>query len=240
MAKAKAKTKAQPKASPKVKKPAGKTAKAVAKKPAAKKPAKSGTQKTRATKPAAKKPAAPAKKINSNPTKPVSKVMTKTTTKASAKTSSPAKPAAPKKRVKLAEGYKPSDKEEYMNPSQIEYFRQKLLAWKADLSGELHETLNNLKEENWQEPDITDRATVEIDTGLELRTRDRYRKLINKIDSALNRIDRGEYGYCEETGEEIGIKRLEARPIATLSIEAQERHERDERTHYDEDMEDRA
>ena len=126
-----------------------------------------------------------------------------------------------------------------MSAEQLEYFRRKLEAWKKELSRELSETLDNLKEENWQEPDITDRATVETDTGIELRTRDRYRKLVNKINSALNRIDRGEYGYCEETGDEIGIKRLEARPIATMTVEAQERHERDERTHYDEDMEER-
>jgi DnaK suppressor protein len=99
--------------------------------------------------------------------------------------------------------------------------------------------MENLKEENWQESDITDRATVETDASLELRTRDRYRKLINKINDALLRIDRGSYGYCEETGDEIGIKRLMARPIATLTIEAQERHERDERTHFDEDLEER-
>lgn len=169
----------------------------------------------------------PAKK----PTTPVKKATAKPAAK-SAKTSGT-------KRVKLPEGYKPNEKEDYMSDQQLEFFRQKLVAWKEELSRELAGTLDNLKEENWQEPDITDRATVETDTGIELRTRDRYRKLINKINSALDRIDRGQYGYCEETGEEIGIKRLQARPIATLSIEAQERHERDERTHYDEDMEER-
>lgn len=142
-------------------------------------------------------------------------------------------------KVILPTNYKPTQKEEYMNSLQLEYFRQKLVVWKAELSHELTETLDNLKEENWQESDMTDRATVETDASLELRTRDRYRKLINKINEALARIEKGTYGYCEETGEEIGIKRLEARPIATLSIEAQERHERDERTHYDEDMEER-
>ena len=156
-------------------------------------------------------------------------------TKAAAKKTN--KPTA---KVVLKENYKPSEKEEYMCAEQIEYFKQKLLTWKAELSRELSETLEHLKEENWQESDLADRATVETDAGLELRTRDRYRKLVNKIDQALDRIRRGEYGYCEETGEEIGIKRLEARPIATLTIEAQERHERDERTHYDEDMEERA
>jgi DnaK suppressor protein len=116
---------------------------------------------------------------------------------------------------------------------QQEYFRQKLLAWKAELLKESNETLNHLQEESLSEPDIADRASLETDRALELRTRDRERKLISKIDEALLRIEDGTYGYCEETGEPIGIKRLEARPIATLSIEAQERHERMERTHRD-------
>jgi DnaK suppressor protein len=135
--------------------------------------------------------------------------------------------------IELPEGYMPSEKEEYMNPLQLEYFRRKLLGWRDDLLLESQDTLNHLREENWQEPDITDRATLETDAALELRTRDRYRKLIGKIDAALNRIAEGTYGYCEESGEEIGIKRLEARPIATLSIEAQEKHERLERQHRD-------
>ncbi|MCP5361293.1 MAG: RNA polymerase-binding protein DksA [Hyphomicrobiales bacterium] len=139
------------------------------------------------------------------------------------------------KKVTLAKNYKPSEKEEYMNDQQLEYFRQKLLDWKGELLRESSETLGHLKEENFNEPDITDRATVETDTALELRTRDRYRKLINKIDAALMRIERGEYGFCEETGQPIGVKRLEARPIATLSIAAQERHERDEKLYRDED-----
>jgi DnaK suppressor protein len=142
-------------------------------------------------------------------------------------------------KVTLPNNYKPSAKDAYMNDYQIEYFRQKLVKWKDELSQELKYTLDNLKEENWQEADMADRATVETDASLELRTRDRYRKLIAKINIALDKIAKGEYGYCEETGEEIGLKRLEARPIATLTIEAQERHERDERTHYDEDMEER-
>lgn len=142
--------------------------------------------------------------------------------------------AKPTQRVELPKGYKPSDKEEYMCPQQLEYFRQKLSAWKDELLGESRDTLDHLKEENWQEPDVNDRATVETDASLELRTRDRYRKLIDKIDSALRRIEAGTYGYCDETGDEIGIKRLEARPIATLTIEAQERHENYERTHIDE------
>lgn len=137
-------------------------------------------------------------------------------------------------KVELPKGYKPSDKDEYMGALQLEYFKQKLLVWKDELLNESRETLDHLKEENLQEPDVNDRASVETETSLELRTRDRYRKLIDKIDSALRRIEAGSYGYCEETGEEIGVKRLEARPIATLSIEAQERHESYERTHIDE------
>ncbi len=135
--------------------------------------------------------------------------------------------------VELPEGYKPSEDEEYMNPMQLEYFRQKLLTWRDQLMSESDSTINHLREENWQEPDINDRATLESDAALELRTRDRYRKLINKIDKALKRINDGDYGFCEETGDEIGLKRLEARPIATLTIEAQERHERLERVQRD-------
>ena len=120
-----------------------------------------------------------------------------------------------------------------MNPMQLEYFRQKLLRWRADLLAETLETLRRLKEEKLLESDFTDRASVETDTSIELRTRSREHKLIVKIDAALDRIDRGIYGYCEETDEPIGIRRLEARPIATLSIEAQERHERLERMHRD-------
>lgn len=144
-----------------------------------------------------------------------------------------------KKQIILPKGYKPSEKEEYMNENQLEYFRQKLARWKEELLAESMETLEHLQHENWQEPDLADRATVETDTGIELRTRDRYRKLIDKIDSALQRIETDEYGYCEETGEPIGIKRLEARPIATLTVEAQERHEKMEHQHRDEDEEER-
>ena len=135
--------------------------------------------------------------------------------------------------IELPEGYRPSDTEEYMNPMQLEYFRRKLMAWKAELLEESNSTIDQLREENWQEPDNNDRATLEADAALELRTRDRYRKLINKIDKTLNRIQEGDYGYCEETGEEIGLKRLEARPIASLTIEAQEKHERLERVRRD-------
>ncbi len=124
----------------------------------------------------------------------------------------------------LSPDYRPTEKESFMNPMQLEYFRQKLLGWKSELLRESNETLSHLQEESLSEPDIADRA-------LELRTRDRERKLISKIDEALLRIEDGSYGYCEETGEPISLKRLEARPIATLSIEAQERHERMERTH---------
>ncbi|HXM84888.1 MAG TPA: RNA polymerase-binding protein DksA [Stellaceae bacterium] len=130
--------------------------------------------------------------------------------------------------------YRPSDGEDFMNAQQLEYFRQKLLRWRAELLAESSGTLQNLKEVSLAEPDITDRATLETDRSLELRTRDRERKLISKIDAALLRIEDGSYGYCEETAEPIGIRRLEARPIATLSLEAQERHERMERTHRDE------
>ncbi len=137
--------------------------------------------------------------------------------------------------IELEPGYMPSEKEEYMCPKQLEYFRRKLVAWKAELLDEARETMVHLKEENLNEPDVNDRATVESDTAFELRTRDRYRKLIDKIEYALSKIEANDYGYCEETGDPIGIKRLDARPIATLCIEAQERHEKYERQHQDED-----
>jgi DnaK suppressor protein len=136
-------------------------------------------------------------------------------------------------RPMLPPDYRPSDGEEFMNPLQLEYFRQKLLRWRAELLAESTETLQHLKEESLAEPDLTDRASLETERSLELRTRDRERKLISKIDSALTRIEDGTYGYCEETDEPISLRRLEARPIATLSLEAQERHERMERTHRD-------
>lgn len=135
--------------------------------------------------------------------------------------------------VILPPDYRPSAKEEFMNPAMAEYFRQKLLAWRAELLTESDETLQTLQEGGVQEPDIADRATIESGRALELRTRDRARKLISKIDEALNRIEQDAYGLCEETGEPISLSRLEARPIATLSIEAQERHERMEKTHRD-------
>jgi DnaK suppressor protein len=137
-------------------------------------------------------------------------------------------------RPTLPPNYRPSEDEDFMNPRQLEYFRQKLLQWRTELLAESSETLQHLKEESLAEPDITDRASLETERGIELRTRDRERKLISKIDAALMRIEDGSYGYCEETGEPISLRRLEARPIATLSVEAQERHERMERTHRDE------
>jgi DnaK suppressor protein len=129
--------------------------------------------------------------------------------------------------------YRPSEKEEFMNERQKEYFRRKLMDWKNDILKESKYTLEQLQEESLHLPDLADRASSETDKAIELRTRDRQRKLISKIDSALRRIETGEYGYCEETGEPIGIRRLEARPIATLSLEAQERHERSEKVHRD-------
>jgi DnaK suppressor protein len=133
----------------------------------------------------------------------------------------------------LPPDYRPSEDEEYMSPRQIEYFRQKLLRWRIDLLREAGETLSSMGQGGIVEADLTDRASVETDRALELRTRDRARKLINKIDQAIERVENGTYGYCEETGEPIGLRRLDARPIATLSIEAQERHERMERVHRD-------
>jgi len=137
--------------------------------------------------------------------------------------------------AKLAKNYTPTESEKYMNKQQLEYFRQKLTTWREELLAESQETINNLKEENWREPDLSDRASLETEAGVELRTRNRYLKLIGKIDAAIRRIDDGTYGFCEETGEPIGIKRLEARPIATMSIEAQERHEKMEKQYIDEE-----
>ncbi len=129
--------------------------------------------------------------------------------------------------------YRPSDDEPFMNERQLEYFRRKLLAWKDEILEESRATIANLQHETVSLPDLADRATSETDRSLELRTRDRQRKLIAKIDAALRRIEDGSYGYCEETGEPIALSRLDARPIATLSLEAQERHERRERVHRD-------
>jgi DnaK suppressor protein len=133
--------------------------------------------------------------------------------------------------ITLPEGYKPSKTEPFMSPLQREYFRQKLVEWRTEILRESEETIHHLQEESLQQPDSIDRATLETDQALELRRRDRQRKLISKIDEAIQRIEDNSYGYCEETGEPISLERLEARPIATLSIEAQERHERYEKNH---------
>ena len=135
--------------------------------------------------------------------------------------------------TRLPKNYRPSDKEPFMNAKQREYFRQRLQRWRNELLHDTSQTLQNLQEDSLQSPDLADRASAETDRAIELRTRDRERKLIQKIDEALERIKEGEYGYCEETGEPIGLRRLEARPIATLSLEAQERHERMERIYRD-------
>ena len=136
--------------------------------------------------------------------------------------------------IVLPPDYKPSADEEYMNEMQLEYFRKKLEDWKKSIVSQSVDTLDDLRQGGMQQPDDIDRASMETDKALDLRTKDRIRKLINKIDDALQRIEDGTYGYCEETGEPIGIERLEARPVATLSIEAQERHERMEKTFDDE------
>lgn len=133
----------------------------------------------------------------------------------------------------LPDDYRPAEDEPFMNDKQLEYFRRKLLTWKNDILAESRDTIEGLQDQTRSIPDIADRASEETDRALELRTRDRQRKLVAKIDSALRRIDEGEYGYCEATGEPISLKRLDARPIATLSLEAQERHERRERVHRD-------
>ncbi|MBS0124352.1 RNA polymerase-binding protein DksA [Thetidibacter halocola] len=133
----------------------------------------------------------------------------------------------------LPDDYRPAEDEPFMNERQTEYFRRKLLAWKADLLADSRDTIEGLQDSTRNIPDVTDRASEETDRAIELRTRDRQRKLVAKIDSALRRIDEGEYGYCEVTGEPISLKRLDARPIATMSLEAQERHERREKVHRD-------
>lgn len=136
-------------------------------------------------------------------------------------------------RITIDESYRPSEDEAFMNDRQREYFRRKLITWRAEILREAQETLATLQNENENHPDLADRASSETDRAIELRARDRQRKLIAKIDSALSRLEDGSYGYCEETGDPISLRRLEARPIATLSLEAQERHERNERVHRD-------
>ncbi len=135
--------------------------------------------------------------------------------------------------ISIDQDYRPREDEPFMNDRQREYFRLKLLNWKEDILREARETLQHLQDENQNHPDLADRASSETDRSIELRARDRQRKLIAKIDSALQRIEDGSYGFCEDTGEPISLKRLEARPIATLSVEAQERHERRERVYRD-------
>ena len=133
----------------------------------------------------------------------------------------------------LLKQYKPTAKEKFMNARQLEYFKEKLHAWKTDIQRESAETIESLQEQNLNQPDMADRASSESDRSVELRARDRQRKLVAKIDQALARIEDGSYGYCEDTGEPIGLERLDARPIATLSLEAQERHERREKVYRD-------
>ncbi|MCA3437735.1 MAG: RNA polymerase-binding protein DksA [Rhodobacter sp.] len=134
----------------------------------------------------------------------------------------------------LADDYRPAEDEPFMNERQLEYFRRKLVVWKQELMDQSAETVEALQESGRNVPDIADRASEETDRALELRTRDRQRKLVSKIDAALRRIENGEYGYCEVSGEQISLKRLDARPIATMTLEAQEKHERRERVHRDE------
>jgi DnaK suppressor protein len=137
------------------------------------------------------------------------------------------------KKIELPAGYKPKNDEAYMSPQHLEYFKRKLQDWKKELLLESTETIQHLQSESWNEPDPSDQATIVEQTGLELRTRDRYRKLINKIEAALMRIETGEYGYCEVTGDPIGLARLEARPIATMTIAAQEQHEMEEKVNLE-------
>ncbi len=137
-------------------------------------------------------------------------------------------------KIKISSKYRPSEKEKFMSAKQREFFRRRLLGWRDELVRDAQGTIQNLQEDDGQAPDIADRATTESERSIELRARDRQRKLVAKIDAALGRIEDGSYGYCDDTGEPIGLKRLEARPIATLSIEAQERHERRERVYREE------
>ncbi len=148
--------------------------------------------------------------------------------------SGPLESAAMKPELFLPEDYRPAESEPFMNERQLEYFRRKLVTWKQELLSQSAETIDNLQTSARNVPDIADRASEETDRALELRTRDRQRKLVSKIDAALRRIDSGEYGYCEMSGEPISLKRLDARPIATMTLEAQEKHERREKVHREE------
>lgn len=238
---------AKAKTRPAAKKPARRTVTKAAAKSAKKKPVlkKMAAKKAAPKKPPAKKAAKPAAKA---PAKAVGKATPSKPSKAGKGTPiqikmapatggklPPKRAKRPYKPVRLPSGYRPTEKEEYMSAQQLEYFRQKLLGWRKELIEESRETLDHLHEEDWHQADIADRASLETEAGVELRTRNRYLKLISKIDAAIRRIEEGEYGYCEETGEPIGLKRLEARPVATLSIEAQERHEKFEKQYTDEE-----
>ena len=217
------------------------TAKKVASKPASraapKSPKKTAPKAVRkaAGKTAAKagRKKAPAKTARKAARKAVAKTAAKAAGKAAARKPAKPKSSRSKKHTVLPKGYQPSDKEDFMNPMQMEYFRRKLLKWREELLSGASGTLDTLSEENFHKPDMTDRAQMESDASLELRTRDRERKLLSKIESALRRIEDGSYGYCQETDEPISLKRLEARPIASLTLDAQERHERMERVHRD-------
>ncbi len=185
--------------------------------PAKSTPAKKATPAAKAT--------APAKKAPSKPIQVIKAVMQKI--------ASPQKDILPNTTI-VPHNYEPTDKEDFMNPVMREYFRRRLLEWRDELLRESEETLHNLHEEgNMQKPDITDRASEETDLAIEFRTRDRERKLLNKINEAIDRIEDGTYGFCEETGDPIPVKRLIARPTATMTLEAQELHERRERTQRD-------
>ena len=138
-----------------------------------------------------------------------------------------------KSEIILDTDYRPAENEQFMNERQVEYFRRKLVNWKSDLMEDTKDTIEGMQEGTRNIPDVADRASEETDRALELRTRDRQRKLVSKIDQALRRIDEGDFGYCSETGDQISLKRLDARPIATMSLEAQERHERKEKVHRD-------
>ena len=165
--------------------------------------------------------------------KPAGKVADTTSNKASKNTAAKVDMNGSASPILLPEGYRPSEEEEFMNPLQLLYFRKKLEAWRAELLDEATDTITGLSQENLHQPDQMDRAQIESNAALDLRTRDRERKLLQKIESALRRIDEGSYGYCVETDEPINLRRLEARPIASLSLHAQERHERMERVHRD-------
>ncbi len=221
-------------------------ARKVTKKKAAAKKKAAGKKKAAKKAPAKKKPAKKKAATRKAASKKKAAGKTGTTKKAAKKAPAKKKPAKKKKRTRSRsevlsgplhglEPYKPRRGEEYMSSGQLEHFRQILSAWKRELMEEVDRTVHHMQDEAANFPDPSDRATQESEFGLELRTRDRERKLLRKIDAALNRIDEGTYGYCEETGEEIGLKRLEARPVATLCLEAQERRELAERQFRDRD-----